>query len=254
MSNNVLVMREEELDEFVGGMKKTYSELETTGSDIPNRLAYLKRANLFEGGINKIAKQVNSISNSILNVQWMMQEHNRSFFEMERNLAKAASGIEIPTGYNVNNSMQVNVVASVGLNKNDGRSVNEGQALYDIDEVADSSIKTMQKLGNIKNDVSQIEQNVDESTLIKHENLSNINNDVNQKEQNVDESTNINRTNVNSINNNINQDVQSIDTGTNIKSSELEDIGNSENLTPREITSRIADIESGLKSFSDIER
>ena len=54
MNNNVLVMREEELDDFVGGMKQTQSMFDQTATDIPSRLGYMKRADLFNNGINKI--------------------------------------------------------------------------------------------------------------------------------------------------------------------------------------------------------
>lgn len=271
--NNVLVMREEELEEFVGGMKNANSQFDSTAQDIPKRLGYMKRSNLFSGGIDKISRQTNSISNSILNIGWMMQEHNRSFFGMERNLASIADKIEIPANYTINDNLEINNFSSVTLEKNDGRSINEGKELKEIDEVKDSIIKQEQKLADITSSLETREEKIDESTIIKHENLGNINNSNSLREEKIDENTNIQKNTLNDINNDNTQNVQNIDNSTNITNRILgninennllnkqnlsfndESLNNSSNSSTNDINNTIDKINSYdqmLKSFGDM--
>ena len=266
MNNNVLVMREEELEAFTEGLKQTQSQFDSTSSELPTKLGYMKRSDLFNRGIDKIARQTNSISNSILNVSWMMQEHNKKFFNVERNLAKAASKIEIPNNFAINDSLVVNVVSSMDLVKDDGRSINEGQALEEIENVKDSSIKQEQRLEDITSSLNLKEEKLNENTVISKEELGNINNDNGKETQEIDDSTTVSKKDVENINNNVSQTEQQINTTTNIVTNNLENINNSnrlENETDLElkdekleqINNLISDINSNndnLKSFSDL--
>lgn len=186
MDKNVFVFRTEYINDVADvinnlGMKND-SDTKKAETDFNSTV----KVGIYASGFNTIDKQLKSVSKTIDNVQRILIQQNDDMINLENKLKNYAEDIFIPTGYDVNDVERIFVAKQISTSKNDGRSVNEGQALYNIDEVAESSIKTMQNLGNIKNDFGVHNDEYDNSTVIQETDISNINNEKEQKEEKID--------------------------------------------------------------------
>lgn len=223
MKNNVLVMSEEDLNSAVTGLDKCYMNTETAGKNIPNQFSNMKKAGLFDMGINTINKQLNGITSSIFNVKNIVNKHSTEMFHMDRELARIAQQIEIPQDFVKNNGMQTNTFNDVLLEKLDGKSVNSGQELGNINEIADSKV-TMQALGDITNENGTKQEKIDESTIINKQNVNNINNDNELKNQSLDTASVIVKENLRDINQRQDLSEQKVDESTIITNKSLNNI------------------------------
>jgi len=225
MKNNVIMMREEEMEVAVRDMEKCYNGMDTTSSEVPQKFSNLKSAGLFDMGINTISNQLNSLTTSIFNVKNVVNKRSNEMFNMDRKMAKIAEKIEIPQDFVKNNSMQANTFNQVLLEKLDGRTVNEGQELKPIDEVADSIVKN-RVLGDITSNLTPKEEHIDTTTSINKENMNNINKSQDLNQQNIDEKTKITKTLINNINNMQDLLRQELEKNTNINKQNLKSFSN----------------------------
>ena len=223
------MMREEEMETAVRDMEKCYTGMDTTSSEVPQKFSNLKSAGLFDMGINTISNQLNSLTTSIFNVKNVVNKRSNEMFSMDRRMAKMAEKIEIPQDFVKNDSMQANSFNQILLEKLDGRTVNEGQDLQSIDEVADSIVKA-RVLEDITTDLTPKEERIDTSTVINKNELNNINNREDLNKQNIDESTTVTKTLINNINNMQDLIKQEIDNGTFINKQNLNGFNNNKPL------------------------
>lgn len=226
MENNTLVMREEEMNTAISGLDKCYTDTEATGKNMTNNFASIRKAGLFDVGINKINKQISSLTTSLFNVKNIVNKNSNEMFEMDRQLANIANNIEIPQDFVKNNSIFTTEFKDMVMEKNDGTSVNQGQKTtnnVDINtqssiikntieninnqnilnnaQYEDNIIGNKQNLENIDNNQSTVEQKLNDNFSTTNVNLQNINNSQNITEQEINNQYSVSKTNLSNIKN-----------------------------------------------------
>ena len=223
MSKDFIVMREEEMVESVHTMDKCYNGMDSASRGVPKQFSSLNNSGVFSKGINTIGKQLNNITNSIFNVKNIVNKRTDEMFSMDRKMAQIAQKIEIPQDFVENNTMNTNTFNQVLLEKMDGRSVNEGHALTDIESIADNSIRAT-ALGDITTSTVTKEEVLDSST--------NTNDNVGDRTTNI-----LGKQNINNINNSQTLNTQNINENTSVSKQLLKDINNMNDLVNQKIDS-----------------
>ena len=255
MENNVLSMREEEMEEAVVGLNKIYTDGDNADKSIPTNFSGMKKSGLFDVGINTINKQLNSINTSIFNVKSMINNHSTEMFNMDRQLANIANKIAIPQDFVKNNSMQANIVKNVALEKTDGKTVNDGQATSSVN-IEDNTIINAQSLGSIVSNLTPEEERLNTATAINRQGVNNINNNQGLTSQDIDTASDIAREALGNINKNQTLSEQSINGDTNITYATLNDINKTSDTPVREIDAAMSinkkNLDSPSKSVTDM--
>lgn len=255
MENNVLSMREEEMEEAVVGLNKIYTDGDNADKSIPTNFSGMKKSGLFDVGINTINKQLNSINTSIFNVKSMINNHSTEMFNMDRQLANIANKIAIPQDFVKNNSMQANIVKNVALEKTDGKTVNDGQATSSVN-MEDNTIINAQSLGSIVSNLTPEEERLNTATAINRQGVNNINNNQGLTSQDIDTASDIAREALGNINKNQTLSEQSINGDTNITYATLNDINKTSDTPAREIDAAMSinkkNLDSPSKSVTDM--
>ena len=255
MENNVLTMREEEMEEAVVGLNKIYADGDNVDKSIPNNFSGMKKSGLFDVGINTINKQLNSINTSIFNVKSMINNHSTEMFNMDRQLANIANKIAVPQDFVKNNSMQANIVKNVALEKTDGKTVNDGQATSSVN-MEDNTIINAQSLGSIVSNLTPEEERLNTATAINRQGVNNINNNQGLTSQDIDTASNIAREALGNINKSQTLSEQSINGDTNITYATLNDINKASDTLAREIDATTSinkkNLDSPSKSVTDM--
>lgn len=255
MENNVLSMREEEMEEAVVGLNKVYADGDNVDKSIPNNFSGMKKSGLFDVGINTINKQLNSINTSVFNLKSMINNHSTEMFNMDRQLANIANKIAVPQDFVKNDSMQANVVKSVALEKTDGKTVNDGQATSSVN-MEDNTIINAQSLGSIVSNLTPEEERLNTATAINRQGVNNINNNQGLTSQDIDVASNIAREALGNINKSQTLSEQSINGDTNITYATLNDINKASDTLAREIDATTSinkkNLDSPSKSVTDM--
>ena len=255
MENNVLSMREEEMEEAVVGLNKVYADGDNVDKSIPNNFSGMKKSGLFDVGINTINKQLNSINTSIFNLKSMINNHSTEMFNMDRQLANIANKIAVPQDFVKNDSMQANIVKNVALEKTDGKTVNDGQATSSVN-MEDNTIINAQSLGSIVSNLTPEEERLNTATAINRQGVNNINNNQGLTSQDIDTASNIAREALGNINKSQTLSEQSINGDTNITYATLNDINKASDTLAREIDATTSinkkNLDSPSKSVTDM--
>lgn len=255
MENNVLSMREEEMEEAVVGLNKIYADGDNVDKSIPSNFSGVKKSGLFDVGINTINKQLNSINTSIFNVKSMINNHSTKMFNMDRQLANIANKIAVPQDFVKNNSMQANIVKNVALEKTDGKTVNDGQATSSVN-MEDNTIINAQSLGSIVSNLTPEEERLNTATAINRQGVNNINNNQGLTSQDIDVASNIAREALGNINKSQTLSEQSINGDTNITYATLNDINKASDTLAREIDATTSinkkNLDNPSKSVTDM--
>ena len=225
MASNKFVIREEEMDDLSAGMNKIGNNTQSASKGVIRKFAGTTSSGMGPS-VKAVSKELNLISNSIGNIKNIMKKYSKEIFDYDFKMAKVASDIEIPLDFLANNDTKVNTYNKVLLGKIDGRSVNEGKTSHEFEEIADNSVKkedllditgaaahleqydanskvTRAAMDNIRSDKDQVEQALDDRTVIGHSALGNINNGNVQRAQELDESTVIGKSVLGKINKDI---------------------------------------------------
>lgn len=225
MKSNVLAMSEEEMNGTVSGLDKCYVDTESTGKQVPTKFANLKSSGLFDTGISAISKQLTGLTASIFNVKNIVQKHSTQIFDMDRQMAKQAEKIEIPQDFVKNNSMKTNTFNQMVLEKLDGKSVNTGQGLTNVDEI--------------------------EKSVVSATNLTDITKNTNAEQKQLDDITNINKKIISNINDGTAGDVKAIDNSTAVSQAVLHDINNNDSLKEQKINEQTTIMNQGLADINN---
>ena len=178
-SNNNLCMREEEMQTAASGFERCATDLGNIGASMPSKFSGAINSGMMGNTVGAISKEMNLISASLANMKTIVNRHSNQMFSYDREMAKMASEIEIPTDFLENNSMEVNTYNRTLLGKIDGKSVNEGQAATVFNEIADSDV-TSKGLTDISGDQTK-EQKYDETSVVNRSVLANLVKDETQE-------------------------------------------------------------------------
>jgi hypothetical protein len=241
-------MNEENLTTAVSGLDKCYTNTETTGKNISNNFSNIKQTGLLDAGITKISNQLTGITSSIFNVKNIVKKHSTEMFTMDRQMAKIAEQIDIPQDFVKNDSMKANEFHETLLKKMDGTSVNVGQELGKIEEIADNKVQA-QALGDITNSNKTKQEELDGSTIITQQNIANINNENGMKDQNIDLTTSISEAALKNITKGQDLKENSIDVSTAITDKVLKNINKAQDDTVKALDSNTSISKVGLNSL-----
>lgn len=189
MASNNLCMREEEMQAAASGFERCATDLGTAGANMPTKFAGAINSGMMGNTVSAIANEMNLISASLANMKSIVNRHSSQMFSYDREMAKVASEIEIPSDFLENNSMAVNTYNRTLLEKMDGKSVNEGQAASAFSEMDESGVNA-KNLVNISGDQTK-EQKYDETSVVNRSVLSNLVKDETQ-EREYDGSSSVN--------------------------------------------------------------
>lgn len=190
MNNGILVFRDEEIESAISGLDKVTVDLTDTGQTIPNKFSQMTNTGLFSGGINKINKQISSLTTSISGIETTLKKHTNQMIESELKYKSKAEQIEIPRDFINTEAKEVHTIDDIYLQKKDGTSVNEGQVQGSIDELKEYTI-IEENLGSIANLRETDTQLLDDSTKLKKTIINNVDNNTDSVQQIYDDSSSI---------------------------------------------------------------
>lgn len=244
---NVIVMNEAQMEESVSLIGRSQNNQETTANNFNTKMSPIKNTGLIDNAIDTVQDQMDSLSGALLNVKNIVQKHSTQMFEMDRQLSKIASNIEIPQDFVKNDTMKTNSFDQMLIEKMDGQSVNDGSNLRDTKPLDESSVAGV-NLGNIKNGNKNDEQTYDETMTVQKENLNTISKNSNLDEKKLDDSTGISSVAVKNINKNETFDSKELNDASNIVRTNLQQLNNDKQIiedNPNILTEKVL---SGIES------
>ncbi len=126
MLEGVFEINSYEIDDLLGYIKTTGGEVEAENDEAKKTFEPNKRSEVFGQGAQKINDQMDEIYNQIDHLGIAMQKGTSSIFETEMKILEEARALEIPMGFGTNDTVTDKSAGSIGLSKEDSRSVNEG--------------------------------------------------------------------------------------------------------------------------------
>lgn len=218
-------MNEYEMNDIASYLERTSQSVGNTSNEISSNFAPLNRAGLFAQGINGIKNNISKVSSSISSLKNIVINETDKMKTLEQNLANKASQIEVPRDFIVNDTATVYNYNEKILDKQDGKSVNEGLELKEENIEFNSSIEYNKKLSNIFNDNKILENKLNDYDL-NNIRLNNIRNGNNLERQIYDDNSIIAKENLYDVQNNNNLVSQNIDNSTLIARETLKNINN----------------------------
>ncbi len=201
MSKDILKINSYVMDDVSSYTSMTKNNIEGCGDTCERNFAVMKSGTLFNNGINKINKQFQDLTSRLNYLNNTFKSQTEDFFNLEKTLNDEAMQLEIPTDFETTDSAAAKEFKELNLSKHDGRSVNEGKALFDNTTEFDSSVKEMQSLNNITNDFESSEEEINKYTENKTM-MNNITRDTNMDFKNLEEYNNTENVQIKNINNN----------------------------------------------------
>ncbi len=160
MLDGIFEIESEEIDELCSYYNKTSQEINDANQEAKRDFEPLKRAEVFGRGAQKINNQLDLFSDKFIMLSNALQKSMSKTFEEEYHFRDEIRSLQIPKDFGVNDSSHSNSFENVTLVKNDGRSVNEGKALFDNTEEFASSVKYNTNLQDFNNNGGKENQNI----------------------------------------------------------------------------------------------
>ena len=195
--NNVLFFNDDDLNNASRKLNRASVESSDIHSGMGSKFKSIKKTGLFSGGFDKISSQIESVSNSLNNVQNTLKVHTESMVTLENSYAKKAEEIEVPQDFVKNDSRKINSLSDITLKKLDGKHVGTNSVSSISDNVSYDVNNT--SLGNIMNKNEQSQRVYDDSSVINTSVLENIKGDS-TIEKEYDDNYSSNVENLKSIN------------------------------------------------------
>ena len=162
MLEGVFEINNYEMDEIFRNMNQTNVNIDDSNDEAKKDFVSYKQSGVFGNGIKTINDQMDTITNSMMVMSGAIQKGTQAIFETEFKLLQEARDLEIPKGFETSNITSTSVSSNISLNKNDGKSVNNGTASSKIKEDLNSSIHSKENLTEM-NDNTTLEQRIDEN-------------------------------------------------------------------------------------------
>ena len=175
-----------------------YEECENSSKQ---KFSKLKARGLFNKGFTKLERAFDATSKTMENCKNVNEAYKEQIVTFEKTTSSKIETMKMPSNFSINDSMEINNVATVSLDKNDGRSVNEGVESTEKELTDRYNEVNRSSLGNINNEIAQVEQKLDNLNTIKEkETLKDMTGKEEQKEQIYDDRVDINNQALNGIN------------------------------------------------------
>lgn len=244
MGKNILNMNEDDMQATAQQFQNCFNSTTSAKDSMNGKFTGMQTVG-FDASI--ISKQLSSLANSMLNVKTTLSKHSSEMFDMDRQMAQKAEGIEIPQDFVVNDQTATNDFKQILLEKMDGKSVNEGNNTSVVDATIDSSVRK-ENLGNINNNNQTKEEQLASINGAK-ENFGNINNNNQTKEEHIADINSIGKIAIENIDNRNSLQNQEINDSSSIAFNTLGNINNSNDINRQDI----ADINNiSKKAISNI--
>lgn len=160
MLYGIFEIESEEIDDICLYYNKTSQDINSTNDESKINFKPLKSAEVFGNGAQKINNQLDLFSEKFMLLSNALQKCKDRTFDEEYHLRDEIRNIQIPKGFDVNDSSHSNTFDNIALSKDDGRSVNDGKELFDNTEEFNSSVKYNNNLQDFNNDGGKQEQNI----------------------------------------------------------------------------------------------
>ena len=163
MIEGIFEINSYEIDDLLGYIRGTSHDVEETNDEAKTDFECYKRSEVFGKGAQTINDQMDVIFEKLDSLGNVMQNGTSKIFETEMKILQEARDLEIPTGYETKETMTDKSASGVGLEKNDGTSVNEGKASEEIKVEINSEIEE-EKLKDIRSEETE-RQELEERTF-----------------------------------------------------------------------------------------
>ena len=141
MLEGIFEINSYEIDDLLGYINTTSGEVGAENEEAKKTFEPNKRSEVFGRGAQTINDQMDEIYNQIDHLGTAMQKGTSAIFETEMKILEEARALEIPKGFETNDTITDKTTANIGLEKEDSRSVNEGQLGTAINPEINSEIE-----------------------------------------------------------------------------------------------------------------
>lgn len=180
MLEGIFEINSYEIDDLLKYIGTTSNELEEENEKAKQTFEPNKKSEIFGKGSKTINDQMDEIFNQIDHLEFAMKKGTSLIFETEMKILDEARDLQIPVGFETNNMVKNNAASGIKLDKNDGRSVNEGNSSKEITFEMNSEIEK-ENLKDITS-TNTIEQRLAEEQInLGKINLSNIENGITEE-------------------------------------------------------------------------
>ena len=217
------------MNDILSLINKNIYQVESMGEGYLSKMAPISRSGMYGNGVETINSQINAIKDGYVNFKNATVSNFNNIISIENNLTSMASDIFIPDDFEVVDSSNFVSVSNSVLNKEDGRSVNEGIKTAEEEVYNDASIIENQKLFKLKNIDLNIDS-LDEYEKTRHNELNGIDNDNLLEKSTLEEYEETKKNDLENIdNNNNNLNVSNLGDYVYTEKEELDHIRQSEN-------------------------
>ncbi len=172
MDNDYLQLDDESVNTFLGRFKKLSMDLGDGGNQGKKDFEGPINAG-FGGTASIITDEMGSLSNAMFDFGSVFQKGTDGIFNADKISAAEFQKLEIPEDFIANAASDTSKHVNIFVDKNDGRSVNEGTKATAFNEIADNTVNK-ENLVDITGAQSTVENYNDESTIRGQSVLSNI--------------------------------------------------------------------------------
>ena len=179
MSNGIIEIKENDINEISAYLKNSSNKIVNSCSSLDAYLANITKTGLLRKGTAKIKNQMNSIGQGISSVSASVIKQYEAMELVENNLKNKADSIEIPMDFVKNDTSRSVDINSGKLKKEDGKAINANDNTKTEELKFDSIIEYNENLKYIVKDYEEknhkIELNGDKTLLKKIKNNRTIN-------------------------------------------------------------------------------
>ena len=220
---DVLQFNNYELQDISSYLRRTSTNSDSLHQESKQKFDPIVAKHLFEEGMKIINDKIQNLSDKLSSTEKVILSNADSMANLESLLKNEASKIEIPKGFETNNTVTDKSFTANIYSKVDGRSVNDGN-LNVIDETqAESIISRNGNLKDITKDTELDTKNLDEFRNNRVE-LDDITSDREQETQDLNFRNVVDETTLNNINDGNETVLTDQEMNSRIQKQELEDI------------------------------
>ena len=221
---DVLSVSSKDTEIFNEFLKSNLSKIDELVSNSNNKYSGLKKIGIYDKGFSRIEKGYSEVGASLNNYRKVLNEYYDEVISQDKKYSDIMDLIKIPNDFSLNGFVKNNGEFELSLNKNEGKSVNDGTNngesgvldlrnnfnRIDINSILNeetnkleyddnSHISKQENLKDINNGTIEEKINYNSDSVIENKILKNINKDDNSDSVQYDDKTTINYANINSF-------------------------------------------------------
>lgn len=152
MRKGYIYIDENELIDIANNYSKYDKEYSNISRKVVENSKVNYETNIYTKAPDKISNQLRNVSNRLSNASKIIMNNLETIKELEKDLTKKINSLQVPAGYESNDSIYETIKNSINLGKIDGRSVNDGNGESNTLQIADVNV-IKQKLKDISKGV-----------------------------------------------------------------------------------------------------